>query len=53
MTDLQTHTTPEMAKCACGHEVVVHQLIVNSKGTRRGPCTRMGPEGRCECRSPR
>jgi len=46
-------TTPDTARCQCGHFVVVHQLIVSSKAKRRGPCSHMDGKGQCPCRGPR
>lgn len=40
-------TSPESAKCACGHMVVCH--LLSPKKVRKD-CTHMGPEGQCPCK---
>jgi hypothetical protein len=45
-------TTPDTAKCACGHLVSVHQLVVR-KDVHRGRCTHLDQQGQCQCAGPR
>lgn len=46
----QIRTLPEMARCGCGHPLVVHTL--NDKKQRKA-CTHMdGERGQCPCKQP-
>ncbi len=46
-----TRTTPELARCACGHKILVHHLTPSKK---RAWCTHMdGTNGQCQCKGPR
>jgi hypothetical protein len=53
MTELRD--TPDTARCACSHPVVVHEFkpATKTQPKRRGECSHMGPEGQCQCRGPR
>jgi len=49
-------TTPETARCQCGHNVISHQWMPATKTLKagnRGPCSVQDSTGKCPCRSPR
>lgn len=48
-------TTPETARCACGHLILVHEFkpATKTQPKRRGECSHMDERGQCPCKSPR